>query len=61
MEIAGFSIPAAVDLEVLNRNGDMASRDELLAFAERFKLKIVSVEAIIEYSQRTTSCVKVSV
>lgn len=41
--------PAGVLCEILNDTGDRATRDELLALAERFNLQITSIEELIRY------------
>ncbi|QYO67304.1 3,4-dihydroxy-2-butanone-4-phosphate synthase [Leptolyngbya sp. 7M] len=46
--IAGLT-PAAVICEIMNDDGTMARMPELEAFAERHKLKIVSVADIVRY------------
>jgi 3,4-dihydroxy 2-butanone 4-phosphate synthase/GTP cyclohydrolase II len=44
--------PAGVLSEILNDDGDRASRDELHALAERYKLEIISIEELIRYRRR---------
>lgn len=46
--LAGFE-PAGVLVEILNEDGTMARLPELLKIAERFDLKIISIEDLIEY------------
>jgi 3,4-dihydroxy 2-butanone 4-phosphate synthase/GTP cyclohydrolase II len=46
--LAGFE-PAAVIVEVLNEDGTMARRDDLVQFAKRHKLKIGTIADLIEY------------
>ncbi|RMF90663.1 MAG: 3,4-dihydroxy-2-butanone-4-phosphate synthase, partial [Planctomycetota bacterium] len=41
--------PAGVLCEILNDRGDRASRDELLEFARRFNLRIITIEQLIQY------------
>ncbi|MGJ3241196.1 MAG: 3,4-dihydroxy-2-butanone-4-phosphate synthase [Anaerolineae bacterium] len=47
-KLAGLT-PAGVICEVMSNNGEMARLPELLEFAERHHIKIVSVEAIANY------------
>lgn len=46
--MAGFE-PAGVLVEILNEDGTMARLPELLKIAEKFDLKIISIEDMIEY------------
>jgi 3,4-dihydroxy 2-butanone 4-phosphate synthase / GTP cyclohydrolase II len=46
--LAGLE-PAAVIVEILNEDGTMARRDELLAFARRHDLRIGTIADLIEY------------
>ncbi|MCA9105652.1 MAG: GTP cyclohydrolase II [Planctomycetales bacterium] len=46
--MAGLA-PAGVLCEVLNEQGDRATRDELLALAERDNLEIITIEELIAY------------
>jgi 3,4-dihydroxy 2-butanone 4-phosphate synthase/GTP cyclohydrolase II len=46
--LAGLE-PAAVIVEILNEDGTMARRDDLVAFARRHELKIGSIADLIEY------------
>ena len=48
MRIAGCR-PTACCCEILNENGDRASRDELFALAERFSLEVSTIEELIRY------------
>jgi 3,4-dihydroxy 2-butanone 4-phosphate synthase/GTP cyclohydrolase II len=56
--LAGLE-PAAVIVEVLNEDGGMARRDDLLKFARRHKLKIGTIADLIEYRLRTEQSVEV--
>lgn len=46
--LAGFA-PAGVIVEILNEDGSMARLPELIKIAERFDLKLVSIEDLIKY------------
>lgn len=46
--LAGFE-PAAVIVEILNDDGTMARRDDLMLFAEKHQLKIGTIEDLIRY------------
>ncbi len=46
--LAGLE-PAAVIVEILNEDGTMARRDELVRFAKRHELKIGTIADLIEY------------
>ena len=50
--IAGFD-PSAVICEIMNADGTMARTPELVSFAERHELKIVTVASLIQYRLRT--------
>jgi len=55
--LAGFE-PAAVIVEVLNEDGTMARRDDLLAFAREHDLKIGTVADLIAYRIRNERTVE---
>lgn len=46
--MAGLS-PAGVLTEILDDSGDRATRDDLLALAEKYKLEIISIEQLIAH------------
>jgi len=50
--------PAAVICEIMNENGTMARIPELLEFASKHDLKIVSIADLIEYRRRREKLVK---
>lgn len=55
--MAGFE-PAGVIVEILNEDGTMARLPELVKIAERFDLKIVSIEDLIKYRIKTESLIE---
>ncbi len=55
--LAGLQ-PGAVICEIMKRNGEMARLPDLIRFSRRHKLKIVSVEQIIQYRLRTEQLVE---
>lgn len=55
--LAGFE-PAAVIVEVLNEDGTMARRDDLLAFAKAHDIKIGTVAELIAYRVRNERTVE---
>jgi 3,4-dihydroxy 2-butanone 4-phosphate synthase / GTP cyclohydrolase II len=55
--LAGFK-PAGVIVEILNEDGTMARLPELMKIAEKFDLKIVSIEDLIEYRIKTESLIE---
>ncbi len=55
--LAGLQ-PGAVICEIMKRDGTMARLPELVRFSKRHKLKIVSVEQIIQYRLRTEQLVE---
>jgi 3,4-dihydroxy 2-butanone 4-phosphate synthase/GTP cyclohydrolase II len=55
--LAGLE-PAAVIVEILNDDGEMARRDDLLRFARRHKLKIGTIADLIEYRLATEQSVE---
>ena len=55
--LAGFE-PAGVIVEILNEDGSMARLPELVKIAERFDLKLVSIEDLIAYRMQTESLVE---
>lgn len=52
VRLAGFKPAVAVDLEILNKEGRMASRGELLVIAKRFNIKMVTIEQIKDFVKR---------
>ena len=54
--LAGLQ-PGAVICEIMKRNGEMARLPELVRFSKRHKIKVVSVEQIIQYRLRTEQLV----
>lgn len=55
--MAGFE-PAGVIVEILNEDGTMARLPQLIEIAKRFKLKIVSIEDLIEYRIKNESLIE---
>lgn len=55
--LAGFK-PAGVIVEILNEDGTMARLPQLMKIAEKFELKIVSIEDLIEYRIKTESLIE---
>ncbi len=52
VRLAGFKPAVALDLEILNKEGHMASREELLVIAKKFNIKIVTIEQIKDFVKR---------
>ncbi|MCK9905380.1 GTP cyclohydrolase II, partial [Frankia sp. Cpl3] len=50
--------PAGVICEIMNEDGTMARLPQLVEIAERFQLKLISIEELIRYRIRTESLVK---
>lgn len=48
---------SAVICEIMNEDGSMARKEDLIAFAEKFHLKISTIEKLIEYRMETESLV----
>ncbi|MEK9603090.1 MAG: 3,4-dihydroxy-2-butanone-4-phosphate synthase [Flavobacteriaceae bacterium] len=55
--LAGFE-PAGVIVEIMNENGSMARLPELLKVAEKFNLKIVSIEDLVAYRMQHDSLIE---
>ncbi len=49
--LAGL-IPAGVICEIMNEDGTMARRDDLIAFAQRHNLKVATIADLIAYRRR---------
>jgi len=45
--------PAGVICEIMNEDGSMARTDDLLSFAKKHKLKICTIDSLIEYRRKT--------
>jgi len=56
--LAGLE-PAALIVEILNDDGGMARRDDLLQFARQHNLKIGTIADLIEYRLRTEQSVEI--
>jgi 3,4-dihydroxy 2-butanone 4-phosphate synthase / GTP cyclohydrolase II len=56
-KLAGFS-PSGVLVEVMSDNGEMARLPELRRIADKFDLKLVSIEDLIEYRLKSESLIK---
>ncbi len=54
--LAGFQ-PAGVLVEIMNEDGSMARLPDLLKVAERFDLKLVSIEDLIQYRMEQESLI----
>jgi 3,4-dihydroxy 2-butanone 4-phosphate synthase / GTP cyclohydrolase II len=54
--LAGFK-PAGVIVEIMNEDGTMARLPELLKVAQKFDLKIVSIEALVAYRMQHDSLI----
>lgn len=55
--LAGFE-PAGVIVEIMNEDGTMARLPQLLEVAERFDLKVVSIEDLIAYRMQHDSLIE---
>ncbi|RYC71870.1 MULTISPECIES: bifunctional 3,4-dihydroxy-2-butanone-4-phosphate synthase/GTP cyclohydrolase II [Spirosoma] len=55
--LAGLS-PVGVLIEVLNEDGTMARLPELRVLADRFGMKLISIQDLIEYRLRTESLIQ---
>lgn len=55
-KLAGFE-RAGVIVEILNEDGTMARLPQLLKIAERFDMKIISIEDLIEYRMKNDSLI----
>ena len=55
--LAGFE-PAGVLVEIMNEDGTMARLPELFKIADRFDLKIISIEDLISYRLKTESLIE---
>jgi 3,4-dihydroxy 2-butanone 4-phosphate synthase/GTP cyclohydrolase II len=59
VRLAGLEPAAAVIVEILNDDGAMARRDDLIRFARRHGLKIGTIADLIEYRLRTEESVEI--
>lgn len=55
--LAGLE-PGGVICEIIKDNGEMARLPDLLKFAKKHELKIISIEELIEYRRRTTQLIE---
>lgn len=56
-KLAGFS-PSGALVEVMSENGEMARLPELRQIADKFDMKLVSIEDLIEYRLKSESLIK---
>lgn len=56
-EMAGL-YPAAVICEIMNDDGTMSRMPDLIKFAKKHKLQIITMEALVNYRRRTENFVK---
>jgi 3,4-dihydroxy 2-butanone 4-phosphate synthase / GTP cyclohydrolase II len=56
-KLAGFA-PSGVLIEVMSQNGEMARLPELRQIADKFDMKLVSIEDLIEFRLKTESLIK---
>jgi len=49
IKLAGINPPVAVDLEILDDDGQMAHEEKLFEIAEKFDLKIISIDNLLEF------------
>ncbi len=54
--LAGFQ-PAGILVEILNEDGTMARLPQLIKVAEKFKLKIISIEDLVSYRMKHDSLI----
>ncbi|MCX7641469.1 MAG: bifunctional 3,4-dihydroxy-2-butanone-4-phosphate synthase/GTP cyclohydrolase II [Elusimicrobiales bacterium] len=57
MKIAGLN-PVAVICEIMTDNGKMARLNDLIRFAGKHKIKITSIEKLIEYRRKTETLIE---
>lgn len=56
-KLAGFS-PAGLCCEIMDDDGHMMRTPQLMEFAEKHNLKIITVKALIEYRKRTETFIR---
>jgi len=56
-QLAGL-YPAGVICEIMNDDGTMSRMPELVKFAQKYKLKIISIEDLIKYRRNTEKLVR---
>ncbi len=57
MRLAGL-YPAGVICEIMNEDGTMARTNDLIKFAQKHKLKICTIDSLIEYRRKTEKLVE---
>ena len=53
MKLAEIDPPAAIDLEILDDDGQMAHEEKLFELSRRFKLKIITIDDLVQYLEIT--------
>jgi 3,4-dihydroxy 2-butanone 4-phosphate synthase / GTP cyclohydrolase II len=56
MNLAGL-YPAGVICEIMNEDGTMARTNDLIAFSKKHKIKICTIDSLIEYRRKTEKLV----
>ncbi len=57
MKLAGL-YPAGVICEIMNEDGTMARTNDLIAFAQKHKIKICTIDSLIEYRRKTEKLIE---
>ena len=57
MKLGGL-YPAGVICEIMNEDGTMARTNDLIAFAQKHKLKICTIDSLIEYRRKTEKLIE---
>jgi 3,4-dihydroxy 2-butanone 4-phosphate synthase / GTP cyclohydrolase II len=57
MHLAGL-YPAGVICEIMNEDGTMARTNDLIKFAQKHKMKICTIDSLIEYRRKTEKLVE---
>ncbi|MCA9407738.1 MAG: 3,4-dihydroxy-2-butanone-4-phosphate synthase, partial [Candidatus Omnitrophica bacterium] len=57
MRLAGL-YPAGVICEIMNEDGTMARTEDLLTFSKKHKIKICTIDSLIEYLRRSKKLIK---
>lgn len=52
MHLAGFNPPTGILCEILNEDGTMARRDDLVQISKKFSIPILDISELIEYSNK---------
>ncbi len=59
-KLAGYQKPGGVICEIMNDDGTMARRDQLIKYAQKFNLKIITIKDLKSYRENLTPDISIN-